>query len=486
MILFWFRRDLRLQDNSGLYQALAAAKAQNTKVLPVFIFDSTILNALNDKKDARLNFIFDTITALKQELQAFGSDLLVLHGQPLQIWTALSEKIDNQASKINNQASKINNQASKINFSALYFNRDYEPYAKTRDQAVHLQLKTVGISTHSFKDHVVFEKLEVTKADNSPYLVFTPYSKRWRAKLEESRKTETNDITTVVTDALSPKPTETLFDYFLAAKSEEFATILADYPAPNLSDLGFQLSDIKIPAKNIDNQLIIAYKERRDTPAFRRGTSLLGLHLRFGTLSIRQLAQISEKLSDTFLNELIWRDFYAMILDNFPHVMGQSFRPEYDKIQWRNDSHDFEAWKAGKTGYPLVDAGMRQLNQTGFMHNRVRMVVASFLCKHLLIDWRWGEAYFAEKLLDFDLSSNNGGWQWAAGSGTDAAPYFRIFNPQAQQVKFDKDFEYIRRWVPEYGTTKYAAPIVVHEFARARCLEVYKAALKTTANKENS
>lgn len=464
MILFWFRRDLRLTDNSGLYQALAAAKSQNTKVLPVFIFDSSILNALKDKKDARLNFIFDTIQQLKQKLQALGSDLLVLYGEPTQLWAGLSAKA----------ATKSQNQ----NFSALYFNRDYEPYAKMRDKAVHLQLKTAGISTHSFKDHLIFEKLEVAKADNSPYLIFTPYAKRWRAKLAESRTVENSTAAAVATDALSMKPNETLFDYFLAAKSEAFSAFLTNYSAPSLSDLGFQTTDTKIPQNTIDNQLIIAYKERRENPAFQRGTSLLGLHLRFGTLSIRQLARAAEKLSDTFLNELIWRDFYAMILDNFPHVAGQSFREEYDKIEWRNNLQEFEAWKAGKTGYALVDAGMRQLNQTGFMHNRVRMVVASFLCKHLLIDWRWGEAYFAEKLLDFDLSSNNGGWQWAAGSGTDAAPYFRIFNPQAQQVKFDKDFEYIRRWVPEYGTTKYPSPIVAHELARARCLEVYKAALK--------
>jgi deoxyribodipyrimidine photo-lyase len=446
MTIHWFRRDLRLHDNNGLYKALRYAEQTNDKVLAVFIFDTCILGQLADPNDARVQFIFEQVQELQQQLRAQGSDMLILHGDPVAIWQDLSQKYA---------------------ISALFFNRDYEPYAQNRDKAVHELLKAKNITTHSYKDHVIFDKLEVAKPDNTAYTIFTPYSKRWKMRLEESKQADGRD-------ALSLYETKDYFAHFIAQNS----AIFSDFSAPTLAQLGFKPTDIKIPAKTVEDELIIHYQNRREMPELTDGTSKLGLHLRFGTISIRQLAQRARKLSETFLNELIWRDFYAMILANHPQVVEKSFRKEYDNIAWRNNIADFEAWKSGKTGYPLVDAGMRQLNATGFMHNRVRMVVASFLCKHLLIDWRWGEAYFAQKLLDFDLASNNGGWQWASGSGTDAAPYFRIFNPTAQQDKFDKNTRYIRRWVADIDKLSYPAPIVEHTFARNRCLEVYKAALK--------
>jgi deoxyribodipyrimidine photo-lyase len=246
---------------------------------------------------------------------------------------------------------------------------------------------------------------------------------------------------------------------------------------PTLESMGFQSARVAFPESNWDANRIKQYAKQRDLPGV-AGTSRLGVHLRFGTISVRQLALETAPLSESFLNELIWRDFYHMILWHFPQIVHQSFKPDYDRIAWRNNEAEFTAWCEGRTGYPIVDAGMRELNETGYMHNRVRMIVASFLTKHLLIDWRWGEAYFAKKLLDFDLAANNGGWQWAAGSGCDAAPYFRVFNPYLQTKKFDPELLYIRKWVPEWEELTYPAPIVVHEEARKRCLETYAAALK--------
>ncbi len=244
----------------------------------------------------------------------------------------------------------------------------------------------------------------------------------------------------------------------------------------SLKEMNFNPTGKAFPSKQTAQSIIKNYDKTRDYPAI-LGTSRLGVHFRFGTISIREKARKAKALNETFLNELIWRDFYMMILAHFPHVAKGAFRKEYDNIQWINNEHEFAAWCNGTTGYPIVDAGMRELNTTGYMHNRVRMIVASFLTKHLLINWQWGEAYFAEKLLDFDLSANNGGWQWAAGCGTDAAPYFRVFSPQLQTERFDKQLQYIKKWVPEYGTAKQIQPIVEHTFARKRCLDVYKAAL---------
>ncbi|MCF8254763.1 MAG: DNA photolyase family protein [Bacteroidia bacterium] len=440
--IFWFRRDLRLEDNAGLFHALKSGKS----VLPIFIFDETILEKLEDKKDKRVQFIHQEIERLNQELQALGSGLQTYYGKPKKVWETLV-------------------QTYKI--EAVYCNRDYEPQALLRDEIIEKLLAEKGILWHSYKDQCIFEMNEICKDDGLPYTVFTPYSNRWKAKLWNLKKGEkplgSNQNT--LPFYLKPYPTQKYFSSFI--KEFRFE------PIPSLTEMGFEKSSVDFPSKEVNQSLIKLYSERRNFPAI-TGTSHLGIHFRFGTISIREKARKAIPLSETFLNELIWRDFYMQILWHFPHVAERSFKPAYDQIIWRNNESEFEAWCQGKTGYPIVDAGMRELNTTGFMHNRVRMIVASFLCKHLLIDWRWGEAYFAQKLLDFDLSANNGGWQWAAGCGTDAAPYFRVFNPALQTEKFDKEFTYIKKWVPEFGSPSYPKPIVEHSFARNRCLETYK------------
>ncbi len=443
--IFWFRRDLRLQDNAGLYHALRG----KTPILPLFIFDRNILDELEDRCDARVTFIHDTIGQLRAALHELGSALIVKYGKPEAVWPKLLQEYD---------------------IVEVYTNHDFEPYATQRDTAVKDLLTTHGIPFHTFKDHVIFEKNEVVKTDGQPYTVFTPYSRRWRAKLQE-QMVETKDEQgqpTLISFYLQSYPTERYFDNF-------YRTF--PLPMPALADMHFERSNLEIPPREVSRSVIKNYDKTRDIPGI-NGTSRLGIHFRFGTISIREKARRAQALNDTYLNELIWRDFYAQILAHFPHVVYTSFRPEYDAIAWRNDEREFQAWCNGQTGYPIVDAGMRELNATGYMHNRVRMITASFLTKHLLIDWRWGEAYFAKKLLDYDLASNNGGWQWAAGSGTDAAPYFRIFNPMAQQEKFDPQLIYVKRWVPEYGTAAYPKPIVDHKMARERCLEAYKAGLE--------
>ena len=438
--IFWFRRDLRLEDNAGLYHALKAG----LPVLPIFIFDKNILDKLEDKKDARVTFIHREVCRLSDELKNLGSTLLVKYGSPKKIWQELTDEFEIQN---------------------VFTNHDYEPYALERDNEMADLFKSKKIDFQTFKDHVIFEKKEVVKNDGDPYTVFTPYSKKWKEKLYE-RMVESNDGSDV-SFYLKPYPTEDYFSHFF--KTEKTGI-------PSLKTMGFETSDVEFPDKAVTQGLIKNYGKTRNYPAI-AGTSRLGVHFRFGTISIRGKARKAMGLSEVFLNELIWRDFYAMILSNFPHVATEPFRPQYKHIEWRNNEKEFKAWCEGITGYPLVDAGMRELNTTGYMHNRVRMVVASFLTKHLLINWQWGEAYFAEKLLDFDLASNNGGWQWAAGCGTDAAPYFRIFNPTSQLEKFDKDLKYVKEWVPEYGTKKYPEPIVEHKMARERCLKVYKEAL---------
>jgi deoxyribodipyrimidine photo-lyase len=432
--IFWFRRDLRLRDNAGLYHALRSGQP----VLPIFIFDCQILDALAERSDARVHFIHQTLAGLKADLQALGSDLYVAYGRVQEVWDTLL--------------------ASYPQLSQVYCNRDYEPYALERDAQVKAKLEQRGIRFFDYKDQVIFERLEIAKADGLPYTVFTPYARRWREKLHSAPDAE------YLSEHFKPYPSEQYLCNFYPFQAP---------PLPSLAEMNFQPSDIAIPSAKVSQKLIKAYAEQRNFPAV-QGTSRLGIHFRFGTISIREKALKAHSLSEVFLNELIWRDFYAMILANFPHVATQAFKPEYDRIEWRRSEEDFARWCAGKTGYPMVDAGMRELNATGFMHNRVRMIAASFLTKHLLLDWRWGEAYFAAKLLDFDLASNNGGWQWAAGCGTDAAPYFRIFNPQSQQEKFDPKGEYLRQWLLEYGTADYPAPMVDHAFARQRCLETYK------------
>jgi len=428
--IFWFRRDLRLQDNAGLYHALKS----NHPVIPVFIFDTNILNELEDKADRRVEFIHAALEELQMLLKKMDSSLEVYHGEPLSVYKTLLEK---------------------YTIEKVFTNHDYEPYALERDRAIAGLLKNNGVSLHTYKDQVILEKKEVVKDDETAYTVFTPYSSKWKAVLTGFH--------------LKPYPTKKYFSNFY----KQPATAI-----PSLAEIGFKTVDQPFPSKNLNEELIKKYKAQRDIPSI-QGTSRLGVHLRFGTVSIRQLAAAGAALSETYLNELIWRDFYHMILWNFPHVgKGKAFKPQYDAIEWRKDNGEFGLWCNGQTGYPIVDAGMRELNATGFMHNRVRMIVASFLCKHLLLDWRLGEAYFAQKLLDFDLAANNGGWQWAAGSGCDAAPYFRIFNPYLQTKRFDPQLEYVKKWVPEFQEFNYPKPIVEHEFARKRCLEVYGKALR--------
>lgn len=428
--IMWFRRDLRLTDNAALYHALKAG----LPVVPVFIFDRHILDKLEDKADRRVEFIHAALQDMQQQLQAMGSTMHVYYGFADAVWSQILKDYA---------------------VANVFTNHDYEPYALERDAVVQQMLAANNIGFHTYKDQVIFEQDEVLKDDGKPYTVFTPYSKKWKAKLNAFY--------------LKAYPTEKYFAAFLQLEAK---------PIPSLESMGFQQVDKPFPARLLKAELIKKYKDQRDIPAI-EGTSRLGVHLRFGTLSIRKLAAYAQPLSEGFLNELIWRDFYHMILWHFPQVgKGQAFKPQYDLIQWRNNEAEFKAWCEGNTGYPIVDAGMRELNETGFMHNRVRMIVASFLTKHLLIDWRWGEAYFAQKLLDFDLAANNGGWQWAASSGCDAAPYFRVFNPSLQTQKFDPQLKYVRKWVPEFESlTKYVPPIVNHEMARKRVLEVYKQAL---------
>lgn len=425
--IFWFRRDLRLYDNTALYYALQ----ENEAVLPLFIFDSEILDDLKDKSDARVNFIHDQLNEINEQLKTVGSGVLVKHGKPEDIYKSIIEEYDVQS---------------------VFTNRDYEPYALERDQKIDNILQQKGIGFYDFKDHVIFEKDEILTGGNEPYKVFTPFKNKWLEKLESGH----------------------IHPFRIHLKKEKFHQFESELPT--LQDIGFKKTTIQIPAKEYNKSIIEKYDKERDFPA-KNGTSRLGIHLRFGTISIREAVSHAQKLNDTWLNELIWRDFYSMILANFPHVVKNAFKAKYDTIPWRNSKEDFQKWSEGKTGYPIVDAGMRELNQTGYMHNRVRMIVASFLTKHLLIDWRWGEAYFAEKLLDYELASNNGGWQWAAGTGTDAQPYFRIFNPYSQTDKFDKNKAYIKKWIPEINTSTYPEPMVDHKEARQRALDTYKSAL---------
>jgi deoxyribodipyrimidine photo-lyase len=429
--VMWFRRDLRLSDNAALYHALRTG----IPVLPVFIFDKNILDQLDDKADRRVEFIHAAITELQQQLVQMGSTLEVYYDYPKEVYKKLLERYD---------------------IEAVFTNHDYEPYAQERDAAIAALLKEHGTGFKTYKDQVIFEKSEVVKDDGKPYTVFSPYARKWRAKLNNFY--------------LKAYPTEKYFSNFYKQTPVAIPTLLS---------IGFQPVALPFPSKELEEAVIRHYGENRNFPSLEKGTSKMGVHLRFGTVSIRYLARKAMDWNDVYLNELIWRDFYHAILWHFPQVgKGASFKPEYDKIEWRNNETEFEHWCNGTTGYPIVDAGMRELNTTGYMHNRVRMIVASFLTKHLLIDWRWGEAYFAQKLLDFDLAANNGGWQWASSSGCDAAPYFRVFNPSLQTEKFDKDLRYIRKWIPELNEFNYPQPIVQHELARKRVLEVYAKALK--------
>lgn len=425
--IFWFRRDLRVEDNAGLCQALASG----FPVLPIFIFDTAILDALENKSDRRVDYIHQALSAINLALKNYHSKLTSFYGKPLEIFQQLSQEYDIQA---------------------VFCNRDYEPQAIERDTEIYNFFKSQLIPFKAFKDQVIFDKKEVLKNDGTPYTVYTPYAKKWKEILTEK------DYHIHKAD----------FNYFL---KQDFTEI------HSLKEIGFKKTDLHFKTPTLEEKIIDEYDKYRDFPALQK-TTQLGIALRFGTISIRKCVDFALQHNQTWLGELIWREFFMQILYHFPKVVNQSFKAKYDFIEWRNDEQEFELWCTGKTGYPIVDAGMRQLNKTGYMHNRVRMIVASFLCKHLLIDWRWGEAYFAEKLNDYDLSANNGNWQWAAGCGCDAAPYFRVFNPALQTEKFDKNFDYIKRWLPEFGTEKYPKPIVEHRFARDRALKIYGEAVK--------
>ncbi|MFO8067636.1 MAG: deoxyribodipyrimidine photo-lyase [Bacteroidales bacterium] len=426
--IFWFRRDLRLSDNRALYYALKGG----LPLMPIFIFDTDILNSL-DRDDRRIAFIHEQISNIKKQLIEAGSDLFVFKAKPEVVFSDLIKEYD---------------------VNAVYFNEDHEPYGIQRDAAICKLIKSKGINYFRYLDHLIVDKNRILKADGEPYSVYTYFKNKFKQELKADDLKEFN--------------TGPLFNSFFRTSGSS--------NIPSLKSLGFKQTNIEFPDRSINTELIKNYHETRDYPSM-DGTSRLGIHLRFGTLSIRKLMRHALELNDVFYNELIWREFYANVLLHNPRIVSESYKKQYDNIEWLNNEEDFEYWKSGKTGYPFVDAGMRQLNKTGYMHNRVRMVVASFLCKHLLIDWRWGEAYFAKYLLDYELSSNNGGWQWSAGSGCDAAPYFRIFNPKTQLKKFDPDYLYVKKWIQEFGTPGYNHEIVDHTFARERCIKAYRKAL---------
>ena len=439
------RRDLRLEDNRALQSAIEQAGSSDP-ITVAFVFDQNILERLEDKADRRVAFLHRALQAIQKELQTLGGQLMVGYGDPKDVWAGWMDTW----------------KAQDVELKSVHVGRDYEPYAQQRDRAMADFFTGHDVAFKGVKDSVILEKNEVTKDDGKPYTVFTPYSRKWRKTLTASDYAEAPSLA-------------------LAKKAAWFNT--SGVELPTLASMGFEASpdlDELVPPRSISSDVLDAYGAKRDFPAI-PGTSRLSLHLRFGTIGIRQALRAGLEHSEKWTTELIWRDFYQMIIYHFPHSVEGSFRPAYDAIPWDNNEAHFEAWCAGKTGYPLVDAGMRELNATGFMHNRVRMVVASFLCKHLLTDWRWGERYFAAKLLDFDLASNVGGWQWASGSGCDAAPYFRVFNPTSQLEKFDKELRYVRKWVPEYGTSAYPEPIVEHKSARQRAIDTYQSVLKPSA-----
>lgn len=427
--IFWFRRDLRLDDNRGLFEALKSG----LEVLPIFIFDQAILDKLPED-DARVTFIYETLQKMKRTLQMeYQSDIAIYYGHPLEVFKQLTEM---------------------MTVEVVYTNHDYEPYALQRDQQVTDYLETLNIAFKTYKDHVIFEKDNIVKSDGTPYVVYTPYMKQWKTLFKN----------------------QTLKYYDSKSNLSKLVKHL-NVANISLSEMGFEKASQKVKDYKLTAHLIQEYEAKRNFPGL-DATSKLGPHLRFGTISIRAtVSKAASEPNEIFLQELIWREFFMQILYHFPHTATKSFKPKYDRIEWRNNEHEFKAWCEGKTGYPLVDAGMRQLNDTGFMHNRVRMMVGSFLCKHLLIDWRWGEAYFAEKLNDYEMASNVGNWQWVAGCGVDAAPYFRIFNPTSQLEKFDRDHAYINTWIKDLHEITYPKPIVDHQEARERCLKVYQNAL---------
>ena len=425
-VIHWFRRDLRLEDNA----ALSAATHHGAEVVPVFIFDKAILEKLEDEDDSRVSFIHDTLANIQHRLRGLGSDIRVYHGSVSECWEQIVREWQPRA---------------------VFTNEDYEPYARERDSEVREHLSHSEIEFHQFKDHVVFHKDEVVKDNGQPYTVYTPYRKKWMSLFTK--------------DLIEEKPVD--LGQMAKLKARELIS---------LEELGFRRSEIQVPPADTSESLLKNYAKTRDLPAV-QGTTHISTHLRFGTVSTRACYRKAWDDSETWVGELIWRSFFSQLLYHFPHVVENEFKPKYKHIPWRNEEEEFQKWTDGKTGIPIVDAGMRELAQTGFMHNRVRMICASFLTKNLLIDWRWGEAWFARKLTDYDLASNNGNWQWAAGCGADAAPYFRVFNPETQREKFDPEWKYVKRWVPEYGTWEYPRPMVDLKATRKRCIDTFKAAL---------
>lgn len=424
--IFWFRRDIRLNDNHGLFKALTSGD----KILPIFIFDINILKKFSEKKDIRVNFIIQALENINKQLKInYSSSIQFFYGNPLDIFKDI---------------------CSKHNINSLYLNEDYEPYSIKRDKEVKEFLEEKGIGVYSFKDNVVFHKDDILKKDAKPYTIYTPYSKLWLAKLKDT--------------SIETYNSEDHLGNLLAYSPDNF----------DIKKLGFEKTNNLYTPPKINLDIIQNYDKTRDKPYIENGTTKIGAHLRFGTISIRRLVQISYTTNEVYLKELIWREFFTQILYHFPYVEHSCFKTKYNNIRWENNEDVFYKWCEGKTGYPIVDAGMRELNATGFMHNRVRMIVASFLTKDLLIDWRWGENYFTNKLLDYDLAANNGNWQWSAGCGCDASPYFRIFNPTTQEKKFDPKAIYIKKWVKEYETKEYPQPIIDHNFARNRALSRYK------------
>jgi deoxyribodipyrimidine photo-lyase len=429
--IFWFRRDLRLNDNVGFSEALK----DELPVLPIFIFDTNILDELPGD-DARVTFIYETLQNMRSKLQEEGSSIALYYGTPTEVFKKLMDDYEIQK---------------------VFTNHDYEPYARERDDKINEMLSSNGIEFHTFKDQVIFERDEVVKKDGGPYVVYTPYMKTWKKQFNK------DDLT-------------------IRRPSANFDNLIKNSRLPNLElkDMNFRKASLKVPDFKLTKRLLMEYEKKRDIPA-EQGTSRVGPHLRFGTISIRKLMRHADSVENkTYLEELVWREFYMQVLYHHPETVYENFKKKYDRLEWQNDEDEFERWKTGTTGFPMVDAGMRQLNRSGYMHNRVRMIVGSFLCKDLLIDWRWGEAYFAERLLDYEMASNVGNWQWAAGTGVDAVPYFRIFNPDTQIEKYDKNYEYIHKWIDEFDTDEYPDKMLDHKKARKRTIDVYKKALRNS------